>query len=65
MRNIAVFQTVTLFRDNKRHRHLPFQRIFHADHRHFRDVRIAGNTLLYLAGAQPVSGHVYHIIGAA
>ncbi len=36
---------LSLFRNDKRHRHLPFQRIFHPNHRHFGNARMTGDTL--------------------
>ncbi len=62
MCDVAIFKAVALFRNNKRDRYLPFQRVLHADYRHFGNVRIAGNTLLDLARPQPVPCHVYHVI---
>ncbi len=49
MRHITIFQTVALFRNDKRHRYLPFQRIFHPNHRHFGNARMTGDTLFNLA----------------
>lgn len=64
MRHITIFQTVALFRNDKRHRHLPFQRIFHPNHRHFGNARMAGDTLFNLARPQPMPGNVNYIVSA-
>ena len=52
------------FRNDKRHRHLPFQRIFHPNHRHFGNARMTGDTLFNLTRTQPMSGNVNHIVSA-
>ncbi len=64
MRHITIFQTIALFRNDKRHRHLPFQRIFHPNHRHFGNARMAGDTLFNLARAQTMPGNVNYIVSA-
>ncbi len=46
------------------HRHLPFQRIFHPNHRHFGNARMAGDTLFNLARPQPMPGNVNYIVSA-
>ena len=65
MCDVAIFKAVALFRNDKRDRYLPLQRVLHADHSHFGNVRIAGNTLLYLTRPQPMPGHVDDIIRTA
>ena len=64
VRHLTIFQTVALFRNDKRHRHLPFQRIFHPNHRHFGNARMTGDTLFNLTRTQPMSGNVNHIVSA-
>ena len=64
VRHLAIFQAVALFRNDKRHRHLPFQRIFHPNHCHFGNARMTGDTLFNLARPQPMPGNVNHIVSA-
>jgi hypothetical protein len=47
------------------HRHLALEWIGHANHRHLGHAGVARDALLDLARAQPVTGDIDHVVGAA
>lgn len=62
---LAIRQRVTLFRNDERHRHLPFQSVFYPHHRNFRHVRVTGDTFFYFSRPQSMTSNINHIIGTA